>query len=83
MSSNKFQVGSEAAKSGFSNEHNICDKFKNYLYDQDAQAWLSIMGYDFERIAELKAIQIPSSINKEKALALGIKEERFQESITF
>lgn len=48
--------GSQTAKNGFKNEQNICDKFNNWLFDKEAQQWLSIMQYNLQEIDYVKAI---------------------------
>lgn len=40
------QLGSQTAKGGFANEHDIVDKFNNYANDTEATQWLAMMGYD-------------------------------------
>ncbi len=79
----KKEIGSLTAKDGFLNEKDICKKFLNYKKDLIAQHWLKIMGYNPNRIERLLAIQIPVRLNHKKALALGITEEKFEESIKF
>ena len=79
----KAEIGSLTAKGGFLNEAKICEKFKNYKTDSEAQKWLVIMGYIPEKIQNLNAIQIPVRINKTKALELGIAEQKFEETIKF
>lgn len=77
------QLGSMTAKGGFLNESDICDKFLHYQNDLEAQLWLNIMGYDYRKINLLTAIQIPVRINKEKALNLGITEDKYDETIKY
>lgn len=48
--------GSQIAKTGFRNEQDVCDKFKNWLNDEDAQKWLTIMQYDLNNIEFVNAI---------------------------
>ena len=48
--------GSQTAKNGFKNEQNICDKFNNWIFDKEAQQWLSIMQYNLQEIDYVKAI---------------------------
>lgn len=48
--------GSQTAKDGFKNEQNICDKFNNWLHDNEAKQWLSIMQYDLDKIEYVKAV---------------------------
>lgn len=57
---NRQILGSETAKSGFSNERSIASKFKNYINDKDAQLWLEFMGYDIKNIDCLEAKVIPA-----------------------
>ncbi|WP_159991902.1 hypothetical protein [Pelistega ratti] len=55
-------VGSRTAKDGFKTEGIVAEKFKNYLLDEQAIEWLSIMGYDIGRIENIEAIQIPTRL---------------------
>ncbi len=41
----KEKLGSNTAKNGFKNEDEIRDKFNNWKADDDARAWLSVMGF--------------------------------------
>lgn len=77
------EVGSYTAKGGFENEADIVLKFDNFKNDNEAQLWLKIMGYNFEKIQKLTATQIPPRINKETALSLGVTEKNLEETTTF
>lgn len=77
------EVGSYTAKGGFKNEENITLKFNNYKEDFEAQSWLKLMGYNFKKIQNLKATQIPPRINKNSALNLGVTEKNYEETIFF
>jgi len=76
-------VGSYTARGGFENENDIVEKFNQYKTDNEAQLWLKIMGYDYLKIQQLKARQIPPRINKETALSLGVSESNLDESAAF
>ena len=78
-----FELGSKTAKGGFDNEHFICDKFLNFKADIQAQEWLSIMGYDYNKIKILSAFQIPVRINESKAIELGITKCKYEESLKY
>lgn len=80
---NKQEIGSMTAKDGFINETNICKKFMNYKNDNDAKIWLSIMGYNPQKIQTLSALQIPVRINSDKAISLGVSPEKYGETIKF
>jgi hypothetical protein len=80
---NRQQLGSRTAKSGFLNEHHICSKFLDYKNDADAKAWLEIMGYDPDKIQNIKVFHVPPKIPKDKALFLGISVEKFEESLRY
>lgn len=54
----KVKLGSKTATDGFKNEQHIADKFNNWENDNEAQEWLSIIGYLFEKIEFVKAIVI-------------------------
>jgi len=56
-----IKLGSKTAKSGFKNEKDIVAKFNNWRSDEDAQQWLTIMGYDLKKIEKVKAIIITGS----------------------
>lgn len=53
---NLVQKGSQTAKDGFKNEQDICNKFNNWQYDNEAKQWLTIMQYNLEQIEYVKAI---------------------------
>ena len=53
-----IKLGSDTAKSGFSNEKDIVVKFNKWEKDSDAQKWLLIMGYPIEEIEKVEAIQL-------------------------
>lgn len=80
---NKQEIGSMTAKGGFINEADICDKFKGYRNDTEAKSWLEIMGYNPQKIQKILAIQIPVRINLEKAISLGVSQEKYDETIKF
>lgn len=71
------------AKGGFINEAQICEKFRNYQTDKEAQMWLSQMGYEVANIVALQAAEIPVRVSKAKILSLGISESKYEESIRF
>jgi hypothetical protein len=71
------------AKGGFINETDICNKFVDYKNDNEAKTWLSIMGYNPNKIQKIFAIQIPVRINLEKAISLGVSQEKYDETIKF
>ena len=50
------QKGSQTAKDGFRNEQDICDKFNNWEFDNEAKQWLTIMKYDLNEIEYVKAV---------------------------
>ena len=80
---NKQEIGSMTAKGGFINEADICNKFVDYKNDNEAKTWLSIMGYNPNKIQKIFAIQIPVRINFEKAISLGVSKEKYDETIKF
>lgn len=57
----KIRLGSRTAKRGFETERDVVDKFNNWRDDEDAQQWLTIMGYDLKEIEKVKAIIITGS----------------------
>ena len=48
--------GSQTAKDGFKNEQEICDKFNNWQFDNEAIQWLTIMQYDLKEIEYVKDV---------------------------
>ncbi|MDY0131721.1 MAG: hypothetical protein RBR53_03540 [Desulforegulaceae bacterium] len=80
---NKQEIGSMTAKGGFLNEKYICEKFLNWKKDINAQQWLKVMGYNYEKIDSLNAIHIPVRISLRTALSLGITKEKYEETIRF
>lgn len=76
-------IGSKTAKGGFENENDVVNKFLNYKNDLDAQNWLKIMGYDYNRVSNLDAKQIPVSLSKVKALEFGISDDGFELTKSF
>lgn len=51
-------LGSQTAKNGFINEADIVARFNNWSTDENAQKWLSIMGYRLAEIEYVKAVKI-------------------------
>ncbi len=49
-------LGSQTAKNGFNNEHDIANKFNDWVRDEDAQKWLVIMDYKLEKVESVKAV---------------------------
>ena len=47
--------GSQTAKNGFRNEHEVADKFNNWQIDHEAKQWLVIMQYDLNDIESVYA----------------------------
>lgn len=60
-------LGSQTAKNGFANEREIADKFNNWKYDEEAQKWLVLMGYDLKKIENVKAIVLKNIKPKPKS----------------
>jgi len=79
----KEKIGSYTAKGGFENEHDIVKKINNWKKDITVQNWLDILGYDYKKIDSVKAIQIPASISKERAISLGVTEDKLKETKKF
>lgn len=48
--------GSQTAKNGFKNEHEVADKFNRWTTDAEARQWLTIMQYDLDNIESVKAV---------------------------
>lgn len=79
----KKQIGSLTAKGGFANEKDICEKFNSWQSDKEAQYWLELMGYDFKKIKNIRAIQIPTKIKKENLALYNISEDEYENFIRF
>lgn len=79
----KQLIGSQTAKGGFQNEHDVVKKFNEYHSDNEAKAWLTIMGYDVEKVAALTAVQIPTRLNRKVIDNFAITEEKFAETQKF
>ena len=77
-----FEMGSTTAKGGFANERTICNKFNNWMNDNEAQIWLKIMGYNPKEIDSVEAIQIPTKLKKGDVDKLGLKDT-FEELMKF
>lgn len=54
----KIQQGSLTAKNGFKNEDDVVIKFNNWMSDEEAKQWLTIMKYDLKEIENVKAEKI-------------------------
>ncbi|MBT9148817.1 MAG: type II restriction endonuclease [Dehalococcoidia bacterium] len=57
----KIRLGSTTAKRSFETERDIVEKFNNWRDNDDAQQWLTIMGYDLKKIEKVKAVIITGS----------------------
>ena len=74
---NRTELGSRTAKGGFRNEKVICNKFNNWKNDNEAKQWLTIMGYDINRLDSVTAIHIPARIKKSDLDRFGITEQDY------
>lgn len=79
----KKLAGSQTAKGGFVNEHNIVVKFNDWQSDIDAQNWLQIMGYQLCELNHVTAILIPTKIKKSDALKFGVTEIEYEKFAKF
>lgn len=79
----KKELGSKTAKGGFANEKSICKKFNSWQNDNEAQEWLKIMGYRIDKLASVKAIQVPTRIKKTDLTKFAINEEEYKELMKF
>ena len=55
---NLEEGGSQTAKDGFKNEHDIIKKFNNWQTDKEAQRWLTLMKYIISEIEYVKVVKI-------------------------
>ena len=53
-----IEIGSRTAKSGFSNEDDIVDKFNSFQSDPEASIWLHQMGHPFKLVRHVRAKKI-------------------------
>lgn len=53
---NLVELGSQTARNGFLNEADVAERFNNWKNHEEAQTWLQIMGYDLEKIKNIKAV---------------------------
>lgn len=79
----KKLLGSQTAKGGFTNEHNVVAKFNDWKNDSDAQSWLEIMGYELNKVDSVSAIQIPTKIKKSDAAKYGVTEFEYEKFVKF
>jgi hypothetical protein len=85
MSKKKLiKLGSRTAKKGFRTEKDIVKKFNNWQNDEDAQQWLTIMGYDLKKIEKVKAIIITGShkTDVQVQITIYLKEAIAQENLS-
>lgn len=73
----KQLIGSQTAKGGFANEHDIVNKLNQFQTDLEAQLWLTMMGYNVDRISKITAVQVPTRLNRNMVEKLGISLEKF------
>lgn len=50
--------GSRTARGGFRNEEDVVARFNNWRVDETAQAWLSTMGYEMDKIDFVQAAKV-------------------------
>ncbi len=67
--------GSEIAKSGYKNEHDIVEMFNKWQDSQDAKKMLEQMGYrpDTLSMQDVKAVKIPGTVKSD--IKITIKGE--------
>jgi hypothetical protein len=78
LSDKRKRVGSYTAKGGFENEIEICNKFNNWLNDNEAKEWLNIMGYDCRKIKEINCVVIPVHVSNSTANNYFFKDTDIQ-----
>ncbi len=79
----KKLLGSQTAKGGFANEHNVVAKFNNWKNDADAQNWLQIMGYELNELDKVTAIHLPTKIKKIDVIKYSITEIEYEKFVKF
>lgn len=71
--SHTSEFGSQIAKNGFQNELDIIKKFLKWKEDEDAQKWLSIMGYSLNEIERVEAFKIREVIKEYNKINMQIE----------
>ena len=66
------KLGSNTAKNGFKNEHDVIDKFNNWKKDKTAQKWLEAMEYNIDEIEYVKASKIIGSYKADVQVRIQI-----------
>ena len=66
------KLGSDTAKNGFKNEHDVIDKFNNWKEDKISQKWLEAMGYNINDIEYVKASKITGSYKADVQVRIQI-----------
>ncbi len=79
----RIELGSQTAKGGFDNEHDIVRKFNNWKKDKTAQKWLEIMGYKLEKLDSVIAIQVPTKISQKDIEKFNVTVEEYNEFVKF
>lgn len=73
-----FTFGSNAAKGGFDNEIEVCNKFNHWKDDEVAQEWLRIMGFSLDEIDYLKAVNVPVNIRRENLHLYNVSANEYE-----
>ncbi len=79
----RIELGSQTAKGGFDNEHDIVRKFNNWKKDKTAQKWLEIMGYKLNKLDSVTAIQVPTKISQKDIEKYNVSIEEYNEFVRF
>ena len=66
------KLGSNTAKNGFKNEHDVIDKFNNWKEDKISQKWLEAMGYNINDIEYVEASKIAGSYKADVQVRIQI-----------
>jgi hypothetical protein len=70
---NLVERGSQTAKNGFANEHDIVKKFNSWKKDIEAQKWLQIMNYHLDEIECVKAVKVKKNYKADVNVQVQIK----------
>jgi hypothetical protein len=65
-------LGSKTAKGGFKNEKDVVKSFNNWQKDEDAQGWLSAMGYNIDNIEYVRAEKIKGQYKSDVQVRIKI-----------
>lgn len=72
------ELGSQTARNGFKNEDEIRDKFNNWAIDDDAKAWLSLMGYE---LVDIRSVVAKKPYGKKSDVDVTVKTKAGEKTV--